>query len=142
MTRSMDKLNEKQFLDDITNTNIWTGKTILVVDDIYMNFLLLEAIMKKTNVRLIWAKNGLEAVKICHDHESIDLVLMDIEMPEMNGIEATREIKKIRKDIPIIVQTAYEDYYGEDEIMQAGCSQIITKPLLSEYILTTVAKYL
>jgi CheY-like chemotaxis protein len=142
MTGSMDKLKEKQYLDDITNTYNWAGKTILVADDIYMNFLLIEAIMKKTNVRLIWVRNGLEAVKLFGDHESIDMVLMDIEMPEMNGIEATREIKKIRKDIPVIAQTAYEDYYGEDEIMQAGCSQIITKPLLLEYILTTVAKYL
>jgi CheY-like chemotaxis protein len=103
---------------------------------------LLEAIMKKTNVRLIWAKNGREAVEMCLDHEFIDLVLMDIEMPEMNGIQATREIKKFRKRIPIIVQTAFEAYYDENEILQAGCSQIITKPLMSEYILNTVAKYL
>src|SRR4030042_1157192 len=106
----------------------WTGKTILVADDIHINFLLLEAIMEKTNVRLIWARNGKEAVKMCLDHELIDLVLMDIEMPEMNGIEATREIKKIHQSIPIIIQTAFEAYYDENEILQAGCSQIINKP--------------
>ena len=120
----------------------WTGKTILVADDIHINFLLLEAIMQKTNVRLIWAKNGREAVEMCHNHEFIDLILMDIEMPEMNGIQATREIKKFRKSIPIVAQTAFEAFFNEDEILQAGCSQIISKPLLSDYILNTVAKYL
>jgi two-component system cell cycle response regulator DivK len=120
----------------------WTGKTILVADDIHTNFLLLEAIMEKTNVRLIWAKNGREAVEMCHNHEFIDLILMDIEMPEMNGIQAAREIKKFRKSIPIVAQTAFEAFFNEDEILQAGCSQIISKPLLSEYILNTVAKYL
>lgn len=132
----MDSRNE------IVNINDWTGKTILVADDMHTNFVLLEAIMKKTNVRLIWAKNGREAVEMCLDHEFIDLVLMDIEMPEMNGIQATREIKKFRKRIPIIVQTAFEAYYDENEILQAGCSQIISKPLLSDFIINTVAKYL
>jgi two-component system cell cycle response regulator DivK len=138
----MDSRNEIPSINEITNINDWTGKTILVADDIHTNFVLLEAIMKKTNVRLIWAKNGREAVEMCLDHEFIDLVLMDIEMPEMNGIQATREIKKFRINIPIIAQTAFEDYYNENEILQAGCSQIISKPLMSEYILNTVAKYL
>ena len=138
----MDSRDEIPRIKEIVTINDWTGKTILVADDIHTNFVLLEAIMKKTNVRLIWARNGREAVEICLDHESIDLVLMDIEMPEMNGIQATREIKKFRKRIPIIVQTAFEDYYNENEILQAGCSQIISKPLMSEYILNTVAKYL
>ena len=128
--------------NEITNINDWTGKTILVADDIHTNFLLFEAIMKGTNARLIWAKNGREAVEMCLDHELIDLVLMDIEMPEMNGIEATREIKKIRKSIPIIAQTAFEAYYGENEILRAGCSQIISKPLMFEYVLTIISKYL
>jgi CheY-like chemotaxis protein len=138
----MDSRNEIPSINEITKINDWTGKTILVADDMHTNFVLLEAIMKKTNVRLIWAKNGREAVEMCLDHEFIDLVLMDIEMPEMNGIQATREIKKIRKSIPIIAQTAFADYYDNNEILQAGCSQIISKPLMSEYILTTVSKYL
>jgi len=138
----MDSRNEIPSINEITNINDWTGKTILVADDMHTNFILLEAIMKKTNVRLIWAKNGREAVEMCLDHEFIDLVIMDIEMPEMNGIEAAREIKKNRKNIPIIVHTAFADYYNDNEILQAGCSQIITKPLMSDFILNTVAKYL
>jgi len=132
----MYRLNEKP------NTIDWTGKTILIADDIHINFLLLEAIMEKTNVKLIWAKNGQEAVEKCHAHEFIDLILMDIEMPVMNGIQAAREIKKFRESIPIIAQTAFAAYFDENEILQAGCSQVISKPLMSEYILNTVARYL
>jgi two-component system cell cycle response regulator DivK len=120
----------------------FTGKTILVADDLRINFLLLEAFMEGTNARLIWAKDGREAVEACLRQDFIDLILMDLEMPGMNGIEATREIKKIRKEIPIIAQTAFEAYFDEDEILHAGCSQIISKPLMPEYFLNTIAKYL
>lgn len=136
MIRLIDSRNE------FTDINNWTGKTILVADDIHANFLLFEAIMKGTNARLIWARNGREAVDFCLHNGYIDLVLMDIEMPEMNGIEATREIKKIRKSIPVIAQTAYESYYGENEILRAGCSQIISKPLMFESVLNIISKYL
>ena len=132
----MYRLNERP------NTIDWTGKTILVADDIHINFLLLEAILEKTNVELIWAKNGREAVEMCHNHEFIDLILMDLEMPEMNGIQATREIKKFRNSVPIVAQTAYEAFFNEDEILQAGCCQIISKPMMSDMILNTVARYL
>jgi CheY-like chemotaxis protein len=98
--------------------------------------------MEGTNAKLIWAKNGCEAVEICLSQEFIDLILMDLEMPGMNGIEATREIKKIRKEIPVIAQTAFEAYFSEEEILHAGCSQVISKPLMPEYLLDTVSKYL
>ena len=120
----------------------FTGKTIVVADDLRINFVLFNAIMEGTNARLIWAKSGNEAVEICLNQDFIDLVLMDLEMPGMNGIEATREIKKIRKEIPIVAQTAFEAYFNEEEILHAGCSQIITKPLMPEYLLSTIAQYL
>jgi len=120
----------------------WSGKTILVAEDIHTNFLLLEAIMKGTNASLIWAKNGQEAVEKCLNTKNIDLVLMDIQMPVMNGIEATREIKKIRKDLPVIAQTAFAAYFDQDEIIDAGCSQILTKPIMPDFVLHTVGKYI
>jgi two-component system cell cycle response regulator DivK len=120
----------------------WSGKTILVAEDIYTNFLLLEAIMKGTNANLIWAKDGREAVDKCLNTKNIDLVLMDIQMPVMNGIEAAREIKKIRKDLPIIAQTAFSTYYDEDDIIEAGCSQVLTKPIMPDFVLHTVGKYI
>jgi CheY-like chemotaxis protein len=120
----------------------FTGKTILVADDLHINFILLEAFMEGTNARLIWAKDGNEAVEVCLSQDFIDLILMDLEMPGMNGIEATRKIKKFRKEIPVIAQTAFEAFFNEDEILHAGCSQIISKPLMPEFLLDTIAKYL
>jgi len=120
----------------------WSDKTILIADDIYTNFILLEAILKNTRARLIWAKNGKEAVERCLDHENIDLVLMDIQMPEKNGIEATREIRKFRKDLPIVVQTAFALEFAENNIMEAGCSRILTKPIIPDLVIKILASYL
>ncbi|MBL7112823.1 MAG: response regulator [Bacteroidales bacterium] len=131
-------ISHKEMRKDID----WSDKTILIADDIYTNFLLLEAILIDTRAKLIWAKNGMEAVAICLDHENIDLVLMDIQMPEKNGIEATRDIKKIRKDLPIVAQTAYTEEFAENNIMEAGCSQIIRKPIIPDLVIKTLATYL
>ena len=120
----------------------WSGKTILVADDIHTNFILLEAILSKTRVKLIWARNGMEAVEKCLNHEHIDLVLMDIQMPEKDGIEATRDIRKFRKDLPIVAQTAFTIEFAENNIMEAGCSHILTKPIIPDLVIKTLARYL
>jgi two-component system cell cycle response regulator DivK len=120
----------------------WSNKTILIADDIYTNFILLEAILKDTRAKLIWARNGIEAVAKCLDHDNIDLILMDIQMPEKNGIEAMKDIRKFRKDLPIVAQTAYTADFAEHNIMEAGCSQILTKPVIPDLVLKTLANYL
>jgi len=120
----------------------WTGKTILVAEDIPVNYLLIEAILKSTNARLIWARNGKEAVETCMTNDAIDLVLMDIKMPEMNGIEATRQIRQHRKHLPIIAQTAYSMNDEETNIMEAGCSRVLIKPLMPELIIRALRPYL
>ena len=127
---------------EMTKEIDWSGKTILIADDIHTNFILLEAILSDTRVKLIWAKNGMEAVEKCLDHENIDLVLMDIQMPEKNGIEATRDIKKFRKDLPIVAQTAFTFEFAEQNIMDAGCSHILTKPIIPDLVIKTLARYL
>ena len=131
-------ISHKEMRKDID----WSDKTILIADDIYTNFLLLEAILIDTRAKLIWAKNGMEAVAICLDHENIDLVLMDIQMPGKNGIEATRDIKKIRKDLPIVAQTAFTEEFAENIIMEAGCSHILRKPIIPDLVIKTLATYL
>jgi len=131
-------INQKGMMKDID----WSDKTILIADDIYTNFILLEAILKNTRARLIWAKNGKEAVERCLDHENIDLALMDIQMPEKNGTEATREIRKFRKDLPIVVQTAFALEFAENNIMEAGCSRILTKPIIPDLVIKIIASYL
>jgi two-component system cell cycle response regulator DivK len=111
-----------------TNYN-WEGKVLLVAEDEDFNFIFLEEILMDTKARIIRAKDGQQALDFVKSVPEIDLVLMDMQMPIMNGYDATRNIKKIKKDLPIIAQTAY--HYGEayEEIMAAGCDDFISKPI-------------
>ncbi|MDQ1772362.1 response regulator [Labilibaculum sp. A4] len=111
-----------------TNYN-WEGKVLLVAEDEDFNFIFLEEILIDTKARIIRARDGQEALDFIKSVPEIDLVLMDMQMPVMNGYDATRNIKKINKNMPIIAQTAY--HYGEayEEIMAAGCDDFVSKPI-------------
>lgn len=116
----------------------WQGKTILIAEDELNNYTLLENIIKPTNADVIWVKNGLEAVEACKLNSKIDLILMDIKMPEMNGLEATKRIRKTNKKIPIIAQTAFAMPNDEDNCLRAGCNDYMAKPLKVEEILIKI----
>jgi len=101
-----------------------------------------EAALRKTKANLVWAKNGVDAVEIVKENDSIDLILMDINMPKMDGIEATRIIKSLYPEIIIVVQTAFI-LSGEERMCQdAGCDEFITKPIRLKYLLDTINHYL
>jgi hypothetical protein len=120
----------------------WEGKTVLIVEDNETSNIYFEAALRKTKANLIWAKNGLDAVEIVKKTERIDLILMDINMPKMDGIEATRIIKSLYPDIVIVVQTAFI-LSGEERLCQdAGCDEFITKPIRLKYLLDTINRYL
>ncbi|HNY07204.1 MAG TPA: response regulator [Bacteroidales bacterium] len=120
----------------------WEGKTILIAEDIYTNFLYLEAALSKTNVTILYAINGLEAVDLCKENPGIDLVLMDLSMPIMNGYEATVEIKKIRKNLPVIAQTAYSLDFDKDTAINVGCNDYLVKPILPKLLFDTISEYI
>ena len=110
-----------------------------------MNFLFLEILLiekLKVNARILHAKNGQEAVDMCKSNSNIDLVLMDIKMPVMNGIEATKKLKKIRVNLPIIAQTAYSSTEDQTTALQAGCSGFISKPINKEKLKIEIFKAL
>ncbi len=86
----------------------WRGKTILIAEDEEINYLFIERVLMSTNATLIRATNGKFAIDIVNSNPDINLILMDIRMPDINGIEATEEIKKVRPNLPIIAQTCYE----------------------------------
>ncbi len=115
---------------------------ILIAEDIESNYLYLSAVLSKINAHISWAKNGVEAVRFCEDNDNVNLVLMDIQMPEMNGYDATREIKTMRKNLPIIAQTAYTMLEGKEKAIEAGCDDYLAKPIKSKDLLDTVLKYL
>lgn len=123
-------------------TYSWDGKTVLIVEDNETSNIYFEAALRKTNATLIWAKNGQDAVAIVKNNDKIDLILMDINMPKMDGIEATRIIKKLYPHIIIVVQTAFI-LSGEERMCQdAGCDEFITKPIRLKYLLDTINRYL
>jgi two-component system, cell cycle response regulator DivK len=123
-------------------TYSWSGKTILIVEDNETSNIYFEAALRKTKAVLIWAKNGLDAVEMVKNNSQINLILMDINMPKLDGIEATRIIKSMNPEIVIVVQTAFI-LSGEERMCQeAGCDEFITKPIRLKYLLDTINRYL
>ena len=120
----------------------WSGKTCLLVDDNKDILLYLNRVLSDTNIKTISARSGIEALEIVKSTPGIDLVLLDMQMPEMNGIEATKELRKIRKDIPIIAQTAFIFEDDKDIILEAGCDACLIKPIRKDHLLTVMSSFL
>jgi PAS domain S-box-containing protein len=120
----------------------WQGKTILVAEDVPSNFMFIEAALRRTKVRLLWAQDGLQAITMVLENPLIDLVLMDIQMPELNGYEAAAEILKTRPGMPIISQTAYALSGEREKSLAAGFVDYIPKPIKSELLISIIGKYL
>ncbi|MBF6639939.1 response regulator [Flavobacterium sp. J49] len=117
-------------------------KLILIAEDDNINFLLFQKMMQNKNYQIIRAVNGKETVEICLNNPSIDLVLMDIKMPIMNGFEAIERIQPVRPNLPIIAQTAYSSSEDKAKILDAGFTDYITKPLSRERLFELLTTYL
>jgi len=117
------------------------GKRILVAEDEISNFKLLEIYLNKTNADILWAKNGAEAIKMVSDNQ-IDLVLMDIKMPVMDGIEASKRIKVLLPELPIIAQTAFAFSVEVEEILKSGVNAYITKPINKVELYNLLTKFM
>jgi CheY-like chemotaxis protein len=115
-------------------------KLILVAEDEDSNFELVRIVLAK-RYRLIRAKNGIEAVTFSED-EKPDLILMDIRMPDMNGLDATRIIKEVNHDVPIIALSAYAFDENIREAKNAGCDGFLAKPFRVEDLIEVVNKYI
>ena len=120
----------------------FSGKKILIAEDEQTNYLYLKALLKKTNVEIIWAKNGVEAVESATSQPDIDLVLMDMMMPIMDGKTAATEIKKIHPQMVIIAQTAFALFGEREEIMASGCDDYVAKPISGIKLLEMINGYL
>ncbi len=119
----------------------WNGKTILVAEDEELNYKVLESALCRTNAKVVRANNGLEAIEqILGNH--IDLVLMDIQMPRMDGYKATKEIKKINNKIPVIAQTSFAMEGEKEKCIMAGCDDYLSKPLNINVLFGTISKFI
>ncbi|MFP3860108.1 MAG: response regulator [Bacteroidota bacterium] len=122
--------------------NNWKDKVILIAEDEKINFLFLKSIFQDNGAKILWAKNGKEVIDICQNHKKIDLVLMDIQMPEIDGLNATRQIKLKNPSLPIIVQTAYSSDDDRNKALDAGCDDFLAKPVRPDNLMATVERYL
>ncbi len=120
----------------------WEDKTILIVEDDHINYQLLEVVLKRTGVNLLHAITGMDAVRFCEEQQHIDLVLMDVQLPEMNGFEAIKLIKQTHPEIPIIVQTANSMNEEKHRADEAGCQGFMTKPISLNKFMSEVDKFM
>lgn len=116
--------------------------TIFIAEDDETSCFLLNKNLKGENMTLLHAGNGLEAISMVKNHPEIDLVLMDIKMPVIDGYEATRQIKQIRPELPVIAQTAFTSKEDRVKAQEAGCNSFITKPIKKDDLLGLVKELL
>ncbi len=130
--------NTKQ--TQLTEQYNWSGKTILIGEDEDFNYKLLESILVNYGTKILWGVNGKETLEIFQKESNIDLILLDIKMPIMDGYEAIKKIRKEDKNIPVIAQTAYAMVEDEDKILQAGFTSYISKPIIIDLLLELIEK--
>lgn len=122
--------------------NVWPEKTLLIAEDEESNFILLEIMLQKTKVKIHRAYNGKQAVDYVLGGNNVDLVLMDVRMPVMNGFQATEHIKAFNPKLPVIVQTAFAMSGDRDTGMAAGCDEYLTKPIRASDLYRLMQKFL
>ena len=115
---------------------------ILIVEDDETSEMLTRIVIRMFSKDVIKARTGVQAIKACRDNSDIDLILMDLRMPEMNGYEATRQIRQFNKDVVIIAQTAYALVGDREKALDAGCNDYISKPIKKDELLSLIQKYM
>jgi CheY-like chemotaxis protein len=136
-----NRLANKQTNDQL-KIEIRVLKTLLIAEDEDSNFMLLEEMFSGLNINIIRAINGLEAIEICKTNKDIDLVLMDIKMPLMDGYEATKQIREFMPDLPIIAQTAYTTDADKNKALTCGCNDFIRKPFKRDSLISKINEQL
>ena len=131
-----DSKNNSQEIPD------WTGHTILIAEDEELNFILLQGLMMRTKIKVIRAKNGIEAVQQYKDNPDIDVVLMDVRMPKMNGLDASEQILEYDRNADIIAQTAYAIQEVADRCKKIGIHKLLEKPIDQGELLAECNKYM
>ena len=122
-------------------SNSLENKVVLIVEDDESNRQLLELFLQSSHPKILKVENGVDAVELINKQD-VDIILMDIKMPQMNGLEATKQIKKMKPSIPIIIQTAYAMSNEREEAMKAGCDAYIAKPVKKNELLKIINELL
>jgi len=115
---------------------------ILIAEDDSANYLFIESYLKRTRSEILWARDGKQLLEIFQAEPDLDLILMDLRMPNLNGIDATRLIRETNESIPVIALTAYAFEDDIQKSVEAGCNDYLSKPVKIEQLSETLIKYL
>jgi two-component system cell cycle response regulator DivK len=118
----------------------YSNKIFLLVEDDELSAMFLKDILEETGATVLRSVNASDAIMLAHQNKMIDLVLMDIQLPDMNGWQATRILKKVKKSLPVIIQSAYafDSYIKKSK--EAGCDYFIAKPIDVDILFDIISK--
>jgi signal transduction histidine kinase/CheY-like chemotaxis protein len=139
--KSADILENKEGIPLSIKPNSLKGYVVLIAEDEETNYVFLSEMLSIYGPTLIHAENGLEAVEAVIKNQSINLILMDLKMPVMDGFEAAKEIKRIRPQLPIIAQTAFAAVADKESVMKKGFDDYISKPIKPEALLKIIDRF-
>lgn len=137
-----NEIREKNTEDSNKSLSIKKGLKVLIVEDDEFSITYLNVILNDYAKKMLIAKTGIEAVELCRDNPDIDIVLMDIKIPGINGYEATQQIREFNKEVFILAQTAYAQVGDSEKAIKAGCNEYISKPIDKEKLLQIIASHL
>lgn len=120
----------------------WKGKRMLIVEDMEFIHLYFVEILDETEASYIFAQTGKEALEIFNQDAHIDIILMDIQLPDINGYEVTRKIKEKNRNVPIIAQTAYALAGDKEKALDSGCDDYVSKPIDRIELMDKIDKFL
>jgi signal transduction histidine kinase/AmiR/NasT family two-component response regulator len=142
LPRNEVNLKQNEMIEDEeSSVSSATETCILVAEDDDLSYTLIRESLKRANIRTCHARNGREAIDLARNMQNISLILMDIKLPEVNGLAATREIKKFKPEIPIIAQSAYASQADIRQSIEAGCDDYITKPIDIKLLMNKISRY-
>ena len=119
----------------------WQHHKVLIVEDVESNYQYIYSVLGKTGIQIVWASDGKEAIEFYHKNPDIDLVLMDIKLPIMNGLDTTQTLKRMNADLPVIAVTAYAMAEDKEKCLEAGCDDFIVKPVNRFELLAKIESY-
>jgi CheY-like chemotaxis protein len=142
MSYSLEKASENNLTSEADKTdNILSGLTILVADDDEVTHIYLSKLFEGKCKKMLFANNGKQAVELFQSNPGIDLILMDIKMPVMDGYSATIKIKELSKQVVVVAQTAYALASDREKALAAGCDDYLAKPLMKKDLFSVIVKF-
>jgi PAS domain S-box-containing protein len=137
--KPIDK-NKKKTSEDISNSYV-KGLKVLIVEDDEVNYIYLSEVMSGIKAKVLHTRNGADTLKLFKRNNQIDIVLMDIKLPDMSGYEVTKELKKIKPSVYVVAQTAYAMTGDREKALESGCNEYLAKPIRQEELLDLIMRY-